>query len=717
MNFAMIRIALLGSRSAWGRLLGVAAGIATGVALFVTLLGAYQGLDRREDRSGWMNLGYGIERTGDLEPDQALVAEVPDYVRDDQFRHITIAVGPNSTVQVPHLAQIPGPGEYLASPAMQKLIDSLPADQLGDRFGTSIGTLPDATLESPDSLVILSGGTPEALSNDSQARLVSDFSPVYSATLLAHRIVIVIGAIGMYFPVLLFISIATQLGAVQRRDRFAALRLIGASPRIVSGFAAIETAVTATIGAIAGVISAYLVRPVVLKMPVRGERFYSHDLAVSPTLIVVTMLVMIVAATVVAGMKAGRTSLQPGNSSRDHRERRPSALRLFPVLLGFAIILGVTLAVRRNAVAEEMLWAYVFGFAVTMLGIVAIGPWLTLALSSLLYRLSRSAAPLIAGRRISSAPEATFRAVSGLVVTIFVITVFAGSAGAIAGDTKIVDRPGLLPSDAISVSLYRPISDRQIVDLKAVPGVTAIAIGSYDRTSSEGGMILTADGARALGFIDVPDAEYVKVDGDLFFDLGNSDYTASLIPLIDFDPAVLQAETLYVRTDGSGAAIDRARTAIELTGVSDFTASSRAQLIDRDSKQMVKELKVLAFLGALVSIGIAGASLAIATACTMLERQRVIGLMRLMGMPRGSLRRIVALETALPLIAVLALAVVLGFAAAWCIIDGTSSHTVGRPDRWYALSIAAGLVMVGAMISVTFGLVSRNTQVTATRYE
>jgi hypothetical protein len=101
----------------------------------------------------------------------------------------------------------------------------------------------------------------------------------------------------------------------------------------------------------------------------------------------------------------------------------------------------------------------------------------------------------------------------------------------------------------------------------------------------------------------------------------------------------------------------------------------------------------------------------------MLERQRVIGLMRLMGMPRGSLRRIVALETALPLIAVLALAIVLGFAAAWCIIDGTSSHTVGLPDRWYALSIVAGLMMVGAMISVTFGLVSRNTQVTATRYE
>ena len=78
----------------------------------------------------------------------------------------------------------------------------------------------------------------------------------YGASAAAYSTVLLIGAIAVFFPVLLLISIVTGLGAAQRRERFATLRLIGASPRTVSRIAAVETAVPSLIGAVFGVFLA-----------------------------------------------------------------------------------------------------------------------------------------------------------------------------------------------------------------------------------------------------------------------------------------------------------------------------------------------------------------------------------------------------------------------------------------------------------------------------
>jgi len=88
-----------------------------------------------------------------------------------------------------------------------------------------------------------------------------------------------------------------------------------------------------------------------------------------------------------------------------------------------------------------------------------------------------------------------------------------------------------------------------------------------------------------------------------------------------------------------------------------------------------------------------------------------------MGMPEQNLRRIIAIEAAMPLTAVLGMVVALGFGVSWCIIDGTSDYSIGLPDRWYVLSIAFGLGIALAMIAATFGLIRRNTLVTVTRFE
>ena len=44
MNASVVRLVVIDSRAAWGRLLGITAGVAVGVTLALLLGGAYQGL-------------------------------------------------------------------------------------------------------------------------------------------------------------------------------------------------------------------------------------------------------------------------------------------------------------------------------------------------------------------------------------------------------------------------------------------------------------------------------------------------------------------------------------------------------------------------------------------------------------------------------------------------------------------------------------------------
>ena len=73
------------------------------------------------------------------------------------------ATGASSPVP-PGITRDPGPGQYYASPALAALLRSTPADQLAGRYpGRLAGTIGDAALSSPDSLVIIIGHTPAQL--------------------------------------------------------------------------------------------------------------------------------------------------------------------------------------------------------------------------------------------------------------------------------------------------------------------------------------------------------------------------------------------------------------------------------------------------------------------------------------------------------------------------------------------------------------------------
>ena len=110
-----------------------------------------------------------------------------------------------------------------------------------------------------------------------------------------------------------------------------------------------------------------------------------------------------------------------------------------------------------------------------------------------------------------------------------------------------------------------------------------------------------------------------------------------------------------------------------------------------------------------VAVAIAGLSLAVATA-SVLDRKRVLGLMRLMGMPVSVLRRIITREAAVPLLTVLLLSVGLGFLVAWLMvtfINDTYRVTWPAPDYFAALALSLSLLLALGAVIATFSLIGQ----------
>ena len=205
------------------------------------------------------------------------------------------ATGASSPVP-PGIPRDPAPGQYYASPALVALLRGAPADQLADRYpGQLAGTIGDAALPSPSSLVIIVGRTPAQLAaTPYSVRVTSipttvpaDTRGVVNAKGLSYSppngqippstsdLILSVVALAILAPVLIFIATATRLSAARREERFAAMRLVGATRKQVSVLAAVESTVAALLGVALGFGIFFLLRD-----PVAGHAV--HRRAVLP---------------------------------------------------------------------------------------------------------------------------------------------------------------------------------------------------------------------------------------------------------------------------------------------------------------------------------------------------------------------------------------------------------------------------------------------------
>ncbi|HEX4015302.1 MAG TPA: FtsX-like permease family protein, partial [Frankiaceae bacterium] len=717
-----LRLTMKGGREAMVRLIVTAVGVALGVGMVLITLAGINAVNAQNARYAWLETGAGQE------PPVASPTSAPvwwlangDLFHGQLIGRIDVATTGSTSPVPPGLSRLPGPGEFYASPALSKLLRSTPAAQLGDRYpGKQVGIIGAAALPAPNTLVIVIGHTPAQLAHVRGAKEITRISTTVPSSCNENcyfigidasgiDLVLSVAAAALLFPVLVFIGTASRLSAARREQRFAAMRLVGATPRQVSIVSAVESTVAAGAGVAAGFGLFFMVRTPLAGLPFTGAPFYPSDLSLSAFDMVLVAAGVPIAAAVAARLALRRVQISPLGVSRRVTPRPPRAWRLIPLFAGVGELWYFVGAGRPPTTPGEI-EAYLTGFFLVMVGLISSGPWLTMLGSRLIARRTRRPAVLIAGRRLADNPKAGFRAISGLVLALFVTSVAIALITTIdaydnphndpAEKATLVDQfwdfgsgPGVSP-------LVRSMPESLLEQLRLIPGVVGVTQVRADpsvSTESQGppnGLVSCTELARtpALGrcaagasvVSALPPFTYVRRSGP-----GPIWPAAAVAP---GQLATLPVLSLAVGTDGKAAAIERARTVLERAYPATFFPQTIAESNDQNhDTKLNAQYRRLVDVVILASLPIAGCSLAVSVAAGLGDRKRPFALLRLTGTPIGVLRRVVGLETAVPLLAIAVISIGTGFLSAGLFLRSQLSECLQAPSIAYYFVVLAGL--------------------------
>ena len=769
-----LRLVLSGGREAVIRFLVLAAAVGLGVGLLLTVVAATNAVTTWNNRHAWFVTGTAFVPPG---PATAGIAPLwwhpigDTFDRQNIYRFDVAATGASSPVP-PGITHDPGPGQYYASPALAALLRSTPADQLADRYpGRLAGTIGDAALPSPNSLVIIVGHTPAQLAHTPYSVQVTsiasaapfsagdrpvnpkglDYTPAVGGIQPSGiDLILSVVALAMLAPVLIFIATATRLSAARREQRFAAMRLVGATRKQVSLLAATESTAAAVLGVAAGFGIFFLLRAPVAGIPFLGEPFFPADMSLSLPDILAVAIGVPVAAAVAARLALRRVHISPLGVARRATPRPPRAWRVLPLLAGLAE-LGFFVVHGTPASPSGEVWALLPGFLLIIVGLIIAGPWLTMAAARVMARRTSRPGALIAARRLADDPRAAFRAVSGLVLALFITTVavvgittqdakdftrFASPAAAavvtdqLAASGMFTSSQEPAKSSAAPAAPAAPLAAR----LRGIPGVQGVVVvradprltipGTFHNLGTGPGV---APSPVSAGVVSCAQLAAVPALGRC-----PAGATAAAFPEDGFDgpldartsagitwPAVnvpasrldsLGVDAINVGTNGSVPAVEQARTMLEnaYANPSLSAPSTIGDLIAQDDSTN-NAYQQLANTVILVSLPIAGCTLAAAIAAGLADRKRPFSLLRLTGARLATLRRVVALESAVPLLAVAAVAIGTGFAASAEYASVAQHYPMVAPGAAYYLITAGGILAALGIIAATFPLLQRIT--------
>jgi hypothetical protein len=190
-------------------------------------------------------------------------------------------------------------------------------------------------------------------------------------------------------------------------------------------------------------------------------------------------------------------------------------------------------------------------------------------------------------------------------------------------------------------------------------------------------------------------------------------------PAATLGPAELARQpmlSIVVQTDGGSATIEHARTVLENAYPGRDLPATNGEHQGDFGNQLV-QWQQLANVVILTSLPIAGCSLAVSVAGGLTERRRPFSLLRLTGARLSTLRQVVALESAVPLMLVAALATGTGFLTAHLFLRAQLEYSLHSPGLAYYLLVAGGLAASLGIIAFTLPLLRRLTGPESARNE
>jgi hypothetical protein len=764
-----LQLTLRSGREGIVRLVITAIAVAIGVGLLLGVLAEFHAFQAQSDQRCWSctvgesPLPAGLPAQGDLWNDSV------DFYQGQTVTRLDIS-GLNAAAPVPPgVPSVPRPGEYYASPALRQLLKTVPADQLGDRFpGRLAGTIWDAALSGPSQLVIYIGYTPAALRALPGTQIVDQIgtAPAPQVFTVFFRYAFGVGVLALLLPIAVLIGTATRLAADRREERFAALRLVGGTPADIRSVAAVEATTSALVGTVLGIGAWLAVRPLIDGTALISSYFPG---SVTPTWweFLAMLLGVPAIASVAAVVSLRRVQISPLGTARRARPRPPTHWRLATLVTGLALYLvGLAVTTHKGIGGETYP-----GLILTMTGLVLAGPWFTAQAARILGSASRGPSALLATRRLVDNPRTAFRAVTGLVLAVFLGTMIGTlvpavnqaeatpSAGALTNvllDTFTTPAafnascngvPGCVlpvrPTAAqrqVALGLPPQAGARLLSELDQFAGASAYPLYSNPRQARanyfaqghDPGVASCAVLAAFPAFGSCPSGARAVLVNDIA--AVSSDNPADSTAPFAFPSSTpyaaaltgLSVQAVLVKVD-SPATLERVRTFLSLNAppdVSDFSGLAPTPPRTYGEAIAIRAgradlLEKLVYTAVAITLIVAGCSLAVAVGGGLVERRRPFALLRVSGTPVGVLFRVVLFEAAVPLVAATLVAAVIAYGTSVLAFLKLAPPGVGVP--WlggdYFLLMGTGLVVAFAIIAVTLPLLRRMTAPSAIRFE
>jgi hypothetical protein len=593
---------------------------------------------------------------------------------------------------------------------MARLLAAAPDDELDNRFpGRVTMTIGDAGLAHADELVAIVGTTPEELGKVRSAAVVRGFGGLSSGFIYFAfiRIFLVLGAILLVAPILVFIGMATRIAAAHREQRLAAIRLVGATQTQTALVAVVENGVAVLAGIGFGWAAYELVRRALLAtVTVQGGHFYLDDAVAAPAVLAAAAAGVLALTFLSTLVSLRRVQLGPLGIVRRSRRSSPGTRRIAPLIVGFAGLVGVVPvcgAVARllGKPLEEVTVLLIVAFYLlpaflltTLIGLLLTGPWLCARAGELMARFSRRAPGMIAARRLTADPRAAFRAVSGVVIAAFALTYFA----TLIGDDEPAaparldgERPGV-------VTVFTGAVPPEVVASLLTPDVVGVRFRSERRGLEEDwDWLVPCRDAKRVKLISCPYDPGLGLEEPA----GPVDH--------------LPVGYLYIPTDGSAAAQERVRT-LAAVAVPNAIINVDGDRTFSEEENVYPDLFRILRIFCLVVLLVAAVSLSAGMVGALIERQRPFALLRAGGVPLSQLRRVLLLETAVPMVATSVLGVALGLLAANANIPA-QDWAWQWPDR-ASLAVIGGGILVALLAPLpVLPLLNAATRPDAVRYE
>ncbi|MGC2168675.1 MAG: ABC transporter permease, partial [Acidimicrobiales bacterium] len=620
--------------------------------------------------------------------------------------------------------------------------------ELRDRYpGHQIGILGAAALPSPNSLIIVIGHSARQLSQVPHALEVGAIQRTPASCYNCQNTngsgsilewILAVGAIALLLPMLILIATASRLSSARREERFAAMRLIGATPHQISVVSAVEAALAAFVGVAVGFGLFFAFRPLLYDVPFTGAPFAHGDLSLAWTDIAVAVIGVPLAAIVSARLALHQVQISPLGVNRRVSPQPPRISRVIPLAAGIALLAYFDAAGKPGAVGSQLLELLV-GFALLVTGLVLAGPWFTTAGSRLMVSRAGRPATLIAGRRLLDNPKTAFRFISGLVIALFIASAVVGALSSIAAasnsgarstagsDTLADPFCSFSTSNCPASARVTSVSGQVLAQLRSTLGVRSVTLvhqnprgalrfsfGSSRAPLRNSFGIVACDQLAKTPAIGrcAPGASVANVGYFLSNVLGHNSHASTTVwPSSDLSVARvsrLPVDAVVVATDGSPGSIERARTALEVAFPFQGTPVA-VDAFDPSTARLLTTIQDMTDVMIVASLIIAACSLAVNIAAGLGERKRPFSLLRLTGVPLGVLRRIVALESALPLLIVAAVSITVGLVSAALYLHSQVAIAFRVPGLAYWGTVLGGLVASLAIIASTFPLLNRMT--------